>query len=821
MKRISSKHAISIVAAGAIAFASMVALPVGASAATVSAPSNLMRGYDPTATNPPAHNGLELGTRVTTSTDGYIVSVKYFRVLGDTSNHIAHVWDAAGTLLATKTFTNETASGWQTAYLSSPIAVAAGNSFTVSTYSSDYWYIPGDNFPVASSGSLTENGGSYLYSPGGLYPSNSVGGNYSVDLDFYTSIASQEDCSSVHGTIVDDMCTVTFDGQEHAGNTIVPQTQGDGAYYEVTVPTGVSNIRLTLQGGSGTGDGTAIGGLGAEYVSDYPVSPGDMIHLGLIYGAAGAICQDGTQLYGGDLALVEYPTNPDWQTAGGGGSAGCTYSTGLNTYPGGDGGDAGPGVWQNGHAGQGTANADSSFTAGGGAGSATNFSRVAGGAGIYAGFGSNERVGGLGGGDVIGAVPGGPGASGIFGAGGGAGGIQDQMGGAGGGGGNSISYFHRDSLVTYRLLATGRHRGYARLQFPVNGTLDTSVTISAPVAGVVTAGAIVTPAAAVNPNTCSTVGAAAVTWSLDKNPTSGVAGSFQLGGATWNTSSWQSGTYTVTATYPGAGNCNGSSTTVAVSVINAPTTTTITSPTAGLYQSGATLVGSASINPSWSTGATTWSLDKNPLTGQPGTYNLFGAVWATSKWQPGVYTLTASYLGSANTDASFDQVAVTIAANQSVGSAVGGGWINYSGANATSGGRANFGVEVHKVAATATTPAYFKGQLVFIQKNKWRVKTSLSNYSKSGTSPVTGTVSGVGALWRWDSSLNGGLGDWFLVSSQLAVEVKLQASVAGTKQKSAVPGSFGITLGGFKLPDGSVLPSTALQALQGGIISLY
>jgi len=277
----------------------------------------------------------------------------------------------------------------------------------------------------------------------------------------------------------------------------------------------------------------------------------------------------------------------------------------------------------------------------------------------------------------------------------------------------------------------------------------------------------------------------------------------------------------VTATYPGAGNCNGSSTTVAVSVINAPTTTTITSPTAGLYQSGATLVGSASINPSWSTGATTWSLDKNPLTGQPGTYNLFGAVWATSKWQPGVYTLTASYLGSANTDASFDQVAVTIAANQSVGSAVGGGWINYSGANATSGGRANFGVEVHKVAATATTPAYFKGQLVFIQKNKWRVKTSLSNYSKSGTSPVTGTVSGVGALWRWDSSLNGGLGDWSLVSSQLAVEVKLQASVAGTKQKSAVPGSFGITLGGFKLPDGSVLPSTALQALQGGTISLY
>ena len=823
VKRFSVKNTISLIVALSFAFASLVALPIAATASTVSAPFNLMRGYDPTATNPPAQNGLELGTRVTTSSDGYIVSVKYFRVAGDTSNHVAHVWDASGNLVATKAFTNETASGWQIAYLSSPIHVAAGDSFTVSTYSSDYWYIPGDNFPVAGAGPLTELGGSFVYAPSATYPSTGVPGNYSVDLDFYTNIADQSDCTSVSGTVVDDMCTVTFDGQEHAGLSIITRTAGVGGYYQVFIPSGVSNIRISLQGGSGTGDGVAVGGRGAQFISDYDVTPGDRIDLGLASGTVGATCQDGTQLVGGELALAEERTNPDWQVAGGGGSAGCTYVSGLTTYVGGNGGDAASAVWTNGQSGQGTVNSDSSASAGGGAGSSVGFGSNAGGIGLYPGSQNIDYAGGLGGGNVAGGIPGGPGGSGVVGAGGGAGGIVDQMGGAGGGGGNSVDYYHRASLVSYRLLATNTFHGYARIQFPVSGpaTSATTVSISSPSAGSLSAGSFITPAASVTPNSCSTDGASAIAWTLDKNPVSGVSGSYLLVGASWNTTTWQSGDYTLTATYPGTATCDSSTSTVNISITSVSTTTTITSPTAGLYQAGANLVGAVNLNPSWAGGAVSWTLDKNPLTGLAGTYNLPGGVWSTAKWLPDVYTLTANYSGSANTYASSDQVAVTITANQTVGSAIGGGWVSYSGSGATSGGRANFGASINKVAATSKTPSYYKGQLVFIQKNKWKVKASLGNYTKLGTSPITGVLSGIGSVWRWDATLNGGLGDWSLVSAQASVEARLQASVAGSKQKSAVPGSFGISIGGFSLPAGSVLPATTLQALQGGSVSLY
>ena len=42
---------------------------------------------------------------------------------------MADLWSATGTLLATATFTNETASGWQQANFSNPVPITAGTTY--------------------------------------------------------------------------------------------------------------------------------------------------------------------------------------------------------------------------------------------------------------------------------------------------------------------------------------------------------------------------------------------------------------------------------------------------------------------------------------------------------------------------------------------------------------------------------------------------------------------------------------------------------------------------------------------------------------------
>ena len=63
---------------------------------------------------------VELGTRFRSSLDGQITALRFWKDAGNNSAHVGHLWSNTGTLLATAAFTNETASGWQTAQLEHP-----------------------------------------------------------------------------------------------------------------------------------------------------------------------------------------------------------------------------------------------------------------------------------------------------------------------------------------------------------------------------------------------------------------------------------------------------------------------------------------------------------------------------------------------------------------------------------------------------------------------------------------------------------------------------------------------------------------------------
>jgi Domain of unknown function (DUF4082)/Fibronectin type III domain len=86
----------------------------------------------------PAENSLsfgayELGVKFTASVAGTVTGARFYKEswMGGYT-HVGHLWSATGTLLATATFTDETASGWQQVKFSSPVAIQASTVYIIS-----------------------------------------------------------------------------------------------------------------------------------------------------------------------------------------------------------------------------------------------------------------------------------------------------------------------------------------------------------------------------------------------------------------------------------------------------------------------------------------------------------------------------------------------------------------------------------------------------------------------------------------------------------------------------------------------------------------
>ena len=74
----------------------------------------------------------ELGTVLQSDIAGQITAIRFWKDSNESGTHTGHIWSSTGTLLATVTFANETASGWQTQNLTTPLAIAATTSYVVS-----------------------------------------------------------------------------------------------------------------------------------------------------------------------------------------------------------------------------------------------------------------------------------------------------------------------------------------------------------------------------------------------------------------------------------------------------------------------------------------------------------------------------------------------------------------------------------------------------------------------------------------------------------------------------------------------------------------
>ena len=136
----------------------------------------------------------ELGVKFRVDVSGTITGLRFYKGTTNTGTHTAHLWSRTGTLLATATFSNESASGWQQVTFSSPVAVTAGTTYVASYFAPSGHYAADQNY-FATQG--VDNGPVHLLANGvdgadGVYKQTSSGfptltyrsSNYWVDVVF-------------------------------------------------------------------------------------------------------------------------------------------------------------------------------------------------------------------------------------------------------------------------------------------------------------------------------------------------------------------------------------------------------------------------------------------------------------------------------------------------------------------------------------------------------------------------------------------------------------------------------------------------------------
>jgi hypothetical protein len=161
---------------------------------TADCPCSLMSGLTPASLHLDVQDGrsvtgltYELGTKFQVTKTMKATQIRFFKDTGETGTHIGRLWSSSGTQLATVTFANETASGWQKATLSGPVTLTAGATYVVSVGFNTRFVMTNSGLSAAlTNGALTsvadgQNG--VFGASAGMFPTGSwQSSNYFVDV---------------------------------------------------------------------------------------------------------------------------------------------------------------------------------------------------------------------------------------------------------------------------------------------------------------------------------------------------------------------------------------------------------------------------------------------------------------------------------------------------------------------------------------------------------------------------------------------------------------------------------------------------------------
>jgi hypothetical protein len=215
------------------------------------------------STNDP--NPIEIGVKFKADVGGFVTAIRFYKGPSNGGTHLGRVWTAAGTLLGTVTFQNESATGWQQADFDTPVEVQAGQIYVVSCYCPQGGYAASGAYfgtsdvvrgPLRALASTTPGGnGVYRYGAGGGFPNGSYNrSNYWVDLMFYRppdltapSLVDRAPAPGLQGVAVGTRLSATFDkGIDPASLSLTLRRTG-GASVTGTVAYDESTLTATFE----------------------------------------------------------------------------------------------------------------------------------------------------------------------------------------------------------------------------------------------------------------------------------------------------------------------------------------------------------------------------------------------------------------------------------------------------------------------------------------------------------------------------------------------------------------------------------------------
>ena len=217
----------------------------------------------------PDTSSVELGVRFRATQDGYITGIRYYKPSVSTGTHVGSLWTNTGTRLATVTFTNESASGWQQALFTSPVPVTANTTYVASYFSPSRYAVSSAYFTTTATtrGPLTAlrngtDGGNGLYRYGSTpstFPTSTYNSeNYWVDVVFQE--AAQDDTAPAVmdrspapdsvGVPTGTTVTVTFSEAIRSGSATVELRGPGGALVAGTTAYDQASTRVVFTPGA-------------------------------------------------------------------------------------------------------------------------------------------------------------------------------------------------------------------------------------------------------------------------------------------------------------------------------------------------------------------------------------------------------------------------------------------------------------------------------------------------------------------------------------------------------------------------------------------
>ncbi|KQT91960.1 hypothetical protein ASG49_08175 [Marmoricola sp. Leaf446] len=213
---------------------------------------------------------VTVGTRFSTTRDGLVTGLQFYKAAANTGTHVGTLWSSSGQVLASGTFTGESAAGWQRLSFADPVQINKNTDYVVSYRSTS------GSYPVTASGFSTSDlsrgplvvgpsAGVYNYS--NSFPSRATSTNYFVDpvfdrLPASMSVTGQDPAPGAADVPRDTSVRIWFNDALAAGwsmsvtagstpidGSVQPNLDGTGLVFRpsATLPAGTS-LRATVSG---------------------------------------------------------------------------------------------------------------------------------------------------------------------------------------------------------------------------------------------------------------------------------------------------------------------------------------------------------------------------------------------------------------------------------------------------------------------------------------------------------------------------------------------------------------------------------------------